>query len=111
MFRVRAIARRHAAALAVVFCAVATPGMAMGRPAPPTNATPVSAENPADLTPVEKQHAEALAEYGTGVAEEIRGNSDEALEHYQHALQLAPENAMLAGRLVQSYLSRRDITN
>ena len=111
MFRPRAIARRRAAALTVVLSTIATLGMAMGRPAASSSPVAAPLERPADLSPAEEHRAAALAEYGTGVSDEIRGEVDDALDHYQRALQLDPQNATLAGRLVQSYLNRRDITN
>ena len=111
MFRPGAIARCRAAALTVLFSTVAALGMAMGRPPASSGPAAVPLERPADLSPSEEHRAEALAEYGTGVSAEIRGEADDALDHYQRALQLDPQNATLAGHLVQSYLNRRDVTN
>lgn len=111
MFRPRASARSRAAALTVVLCAIATFSMAMGNP--DSSKAPVAGplDAPTGLSPAQARHAEALAEYATGVSEEIRGDLDSALGRYQQALQLDPQNATLAGRLVQNYLERHDITN
>ena len=77
------------------------------------SATPATAplDRQADLSPAEARRADALAEYGTGVSEEIRGDLDGALERYQRALDLDPQNTVLAIRLGQIYTTRRDITN
>jgi tetratricopeptide (TPR) repeat protein len=63
------------------------------------------------LSPAEQRRAEALAEYGTGVSDEIRGNLDDALDRYLRVLQLDPQNTRLAVRLGQIYISKRDFTN
>ena len=110
MFHPRASARSRAAALTVVLCAAANFSMAMGRTGPPKEpAAPLDGQS--NLSPVQASHAEALAEYATGVSEEIRGDLDKALDRYQRSLQLDPHNAALAVRLGQIYATRRDITN
>jgi len=111
MFRPRASARSRAAALAVVFSAVATLGMAMARPGLGNGPAASPVDRTAALSPAQVRRAEALAEYGTGVSEEFRGEMDNALDRYQRALQLDPQNTALAIRLGQIYATRRDITN
>jgi tetratricopeptide (TPR) repeat protein len=63
------------------------------------------------LTPAEQRRADAIAEYATGVSEEIRGDLDDATEDYQQALQSDPHNTALAVRLGQIYASKHDMTN
>ena len=70
-----------------------------------------SSTRQSSLPPAQEQRAEALAEYATGVSEEIRGDLDAALTRYQHALELDPQNTRLAVRLGQIYASKRDLTN
>ena len=111
MFRPRASARSRAAALTVVLCAIASFSMAMGRPASSKEPPAGPLDEAAVLSPAQGQHAKALAEYATGVSEEIRGALDSALDRYQQSLQLDPQNAALAVRLGQIYATRRDITN
>jgi tetratricopeptide (TPR) repeat protein len=111
MFRPRASARSRAAALAVVFSAVASLSMAMARPAAPKGPAAGPLDGSTELSPAQTRHAEALAEYATGVSAEFRGEMDNALARYQRALQLDPQNAALAVRLGQIYATRRDITN
>jgi len=111
MFHPRASARSRAAALAVLLSAAASLSMAMARPAVPKGTPAGPVDGAADLSPSQSRHAEALAEYGTGVSEEFRGEMDNALDRYQRALQLDPQNTALAVRLGQIYAARRDITN
>ena len=103
--------RSYKAALAGVVCCAAlsacsglTRSQALQRP---VNGEMVDAA----LSPAEQRRAEALAEYGVGISDEIRGDLDGALEHYLHALQLDPRNARLAVRLGQIYVSKRNLTN
>src|SRR5580693_6697196 len=111
MFRPRASARSRAATLTALLCAVAGISLAMGRPG--SSKPPVTGplDGSGNLSPAQAQHAEALAEYATGVSEEIHGDLDNALDRYQRALRLDPQNAALAVRLGQIYATRRDITN
>jgi tetratricopeptide (TPR) repeat protein len=111
MFRPRASTRSRAAALTVVLCATASLSLAMGRPGSSKEPTVGPLDGQADLSPAQARHAEALAEYATGVSEEIRGDLDNALDRYQQALLLDPQNATLAVRLGQIYATRHDITN
>ena len=107
MVHLRASARRFAVALAVVFC-IAGIGCATSRPSAPLHASPVEAPS---LTPAEEHRAQALAEYGTGVSEEIQGDLDAALDRYQRVLQLDPHNTPLAIRVGQIYVTRHNVTN
>jgi tetratricopeptide (TPR) repeat protein len=111
MFHPRASARSRATALMVALCAVASLSLAMGRPAPSKEPAAGPLDGSADLSPAQAQRAEALAQYATGVSEEIHGDLDSALDRYQRSLQLDPQNAALAVRLGQIYATRRDITN
>ncbi len=107
MVHLRASARSFAVALAVVLC-IAGIGCATARPTAPARASLVVAPG---LTPAEENQAQALAEYGTGVSEEIGGDLDAALARYQRVLQLDPHNTPLAIRVGQIYVTRRDLTN
>ena len=111
MFRPRASTRSRAAALVVVYSAVASLCIAMSRPAASKGPVAGPLDGAADLSPAQTRHAEALAEYATGVSAEFRGEMDDALSRYQRALQLDPQNTALAVRLGQIYATRRDITN
>jgi tetratricopeptide (TPR) repeat protein len=95
----------------VVFSAVASLCMAMSRPAASKGPTAGPLDGTADLSPAQARHAEALAEYATGVSAEFQGDMDNALLCYQQALQLDPQNTALAVRLGQIYATRRDVTN
>jgi len=55
--------------------------------------------------------ADALAEYATGYSAEIRGDLDEALEHYGRVVEFDPHNTALAIRIGQIYATKRDLTN
>jgi len=104
MLHPRANGRSLAVALAVVLCIAGT-GCATARTARALPAEPLG------LSSAEQNRAQALAEYATGVSEEIQGDLDAALDRYQRALQLNPHNAPLAIRLGQVYATKRDITN
>jgi tetratricopeptide (TPR) repeat protein len=93
----------------VVLSAVAS--LAMARPASSKGPTAGPLDGTTELSPAQARHAEALAEYATGFSEEFRGEMDDALNHFQRALQLDPQNTALAIRLGQIYATRRDITN
>jgi tetratricopeptide (TPR) repeat protein len=107
MFQPRAGARIRADALAVwlsiagAFLLVISAGVAKN-PAPTENL---------GLTAAEQRRADAIAEYATGVSEEIRGDLDSATDDYKRALQSDPHNTTLAVRLGQIYASRHDMTN
>jgi tetratricopeptide (TPR) repeat protein len=63
------------------------------------------------LTAEQQRQAQALAHYATG---EILGNEkgdEEALAEYRKSLALNPHNPVLALRIAQVYLNRRDVTN
>lgn len=75
----------------------------------PDDRKPLAA--PLSLSPAEESHAEALAEYATGISLELRGNFDAAVDHYQRVLELDPRNTMLVTHLVQIYSAKRDMTN
>ena len=107
MVHLGASARNCAVALAVVFC-IAGIGCATARTSAPVHASLVVAPS---LTPAEENRVQALAEYATGVSEEIQGDLDAALGRYQQVLQLDPHNTALAIRVGQIYVTRRDITN
>src|SRR5580704_7487036 len=107
MFQPRAGARSRADTLVVwlpiagAFLLVISAGVAKN---------PGSTEN-LGLTTAEQRRADAIAEYATGVSEEIRGDLDTATEDYRRALQSDPHNTTLAVRLGQIYASRHDVTN
>ena len=110
MFHPRASGRGLAVALAVFFC-VAGSGCTTARTSAPERhgrGLPVEAPN---LSPAEESRVQALAEYATGVSEEIQGDLDAALGRYERVLQLDPHNTLLAIRLGQIYATKRDITN
>ena len=101
MVHLRASARNFAVALAVVFC-FAGIGCATARTSAPVHASLIEAPS---LTPAEENRVQALAEYATGVSEEIQDDLDAALDRYQRALQLDPHNTPLAIRLGQIYVA------
>jgi tetratricopeptide (TPR) repeat protein len=107
MFLPRASAPSRAAAL-VILLLIAGAGLVVTRV---TAAKPPAATDASGLSPAEERRVEALAQYATGVSQEIRGDLDAALDRYQQALQLDPHNTALAIRLGQIYASKRDITN
>jgi tetratricopeptide (TPR) repeat protein len=109
MFHPRASAQSRAAVLAVVF-AVAGTGCATARLNGADGMRAPLAE-PSSLSPAEERQAQALAEYATGVSEEIQGDFDAAIGRYQQALEFDPHNAPLAIRLGRIYTAKRDITN
>ncbi len=112
MFHSRAGARRRAVALAgVVLSALLVTGCATARSGGSGRPATLSGPVPSRLSPAQDRRAEALAESATGVSEEVRGNLDAALDRYQRALQLDPQNAKLAVRLGQISLSKHDLTN
>jgi len=108
MFRPKASARGSAAALAVVLCIA---GCATGPSGNPGGRTRSAAVTPVGLTPAEDHKADALAEYATGYSAEIRGDLDEALEHYGRVVEFDPHNTALAIRIGQIYATKRDLTN
>jgi tetratricopeptide (TPR) repeat protein len=110
MFLPRASARSRAAALGVL-CFVACTARAMERAKAHGSTGRAPLAEPASLSPVEERRAEALAEYATGVSEEIKGNLIGALDRYHRVLQLDPHNTALAIRLGQIYATKREITN
>ena len=108
--RVNGRDRKVALVVVVVFASLAV-GCAVtgsnGVHRSPSTTTPARSS----LSPAQEQRAEALAEYAAGVSEELRGNLDPALNWYQQALLLDPQNTRLAVRLAQIYLTKRDLTN
>jgi tetratricopeptide (TPR) repeat protein len=109
MARPKASARGRAAALAIV---VSIAGCATGPSGyPGGQAGPAAAALPLGLTPAEDRKAEALAEYATGYSAEIRGDLDDALEHYGRVVEFDPRNTALAIRIGQIYATKRDVTN
>ncbi|MGD1020236.1 MAG: tetratricopeptide repeat protein [Verrucomicrobiia bacterium] len=106
MVRPKASARGRAAALAVVLCIA---GCATGPSRNPSSQAGAIA--PIGLTPAQNRKAQALAEYATGYSAEIRGNLDDALDHYARAVELDPNHTALAIRIGQIYATKRDITN
>lgn len=108
MFRPKASACGHAAALAIVLC---VSGCATGPSGNPRALAGAAADAPIGLTPAEDRRAEALAEYATGYSYEIRGDLDEALEHYGRVVEFDPHNTALAIRVGQIYATKRDVTN
>src|SRR5579871_6453913 len=107
MFHLRASARHRAVAVALAFftagCATYSAGSNHG--------APTTAAAGQDLSPAEERHAEALAQYGTGVSAELQGDLDTALAHYQQVLQLDPSYTALVPHVMQIYASKHDITN
>jgi tetratricopeptide (TPR) repeat protein len=106
MVRPKANARGHAAALAVLLCIA---GCATGPSGNPGGQAGVAA--PSGLTSAEDHTAEALGEYATGYSFEIRGDLDEALEHYGRVVDFDPNNTALAIRVGQIYATKHDVTN
>ncbi|HTS18291.1 MAG TPA: tetratricopeptide repeat protein [Verrucomicrobiae bacterium] len=102
----KASACGSAAALAAVLCAVgcATTFHSSG-------GAPSASDQPIELTAAEQRKADALAEYATGYSAEIRGDLDDALEHYSRVVQYDPHNTALAIRIGQIYATKHDITN
>jgi len=95
----------------VLFAALLVAGCAVTRTGSSSRSASRSETTRWGLTPAQERQAQALADYATGVAEEFRGNLDDALDWYDRALQLDPRNTKLAVRLAQIYLSKRDLTN
>lgn len=110
MFHPRASARHRAVALAVVFSVAGAVGM-MARTSISNGEVHELITKPSSLSPAEDRHADALAEYATGVSEEIRNNLDAALDRYLRVLELDPRNTALAIRVGQIYAAKRDVTN
>jgi tetratricopeptide (TPR) repeat protein len=111
MSHLRASGRSHRAALlgavlcvALSACSDVARHHALDQPGSPRVAESV-------LTPAQARRAQALAEYATGISDEIRGDLDGALDRYLEALQLDPQNTRLAVRLGQIYVSKRNLTN
>ncbi len=106
MVRPNASARGRAATLGVVLCIA---GCATGPSRNPGG--PAGAIAPIGLTSAEDHKANALAEYATGYSAEIRGNLDDALDHYSRAVEFDPNYTALAIRIGQIYATKRDVTN
>ena len=110
MFHPRASARSRAAVVGVLFFIASAAG-AMARTSASGGTGRAPLAEPPSLSPAEERRAEALAEYATGVSEEIRGHLDAALERYHCVLELDPHDTALAIRLGQIYATKREITN
>jgi tetratricopeptide (TPR) repeat protein len=90
-------------------CAHSGTSTARARPPSPAAADP-SVEIPAPIafSDAESRRAEAIAEYATGVSTEITSGFDAALPHYENSLSLDPQNALLAVRLANIAMSRKE---
>ncbi len=108
MFRWTASARRQVVAGAGVLLVAGCATVPVGNPGDRAQA---AADQPIQLTPSEQHQAEALAEYATGYSAEIRGDLDQALEHYERVVQFDPHNTRLAIRIGQICATKHDVTN
>ena len=66
---------------------------------------------PLTLDTTQEQRAESMAHFAAGVSAEIKDGFEASLPEYRRSLELDPGNALLAARIGQIYLNRRDPTN
>jgi tetratricopeptide (TPR) repeat protein len=110
MSRPKASACGHAIALAIVLFASGCATVPSGNPGDQAR-DETGALTSLGLSPAEDRKVNALTEYATGYSYEIRGDLDEALEHYGRAVEFDPQNTALAIRIGQIYATKRDVTN
>jgi tetratricopeptide (TPR) repeat protein len=63
------------------------------------------------LSTAQERRAQALAHYATGLMLQRGDDDDAGFSEFKQALELDPQNPLLALRVAQSYLNRRDTTN
>ena len=78
------------------------------KPSAPTQGSTVATTAALDLSANAQRRADALAHYATAMSIEANEGIDDALDEYQRALDLDPQNVMLAVRMANVYLARKE---